>query len=75
VLYLLAIFLPPVALLLIGRPFAALINFFLTLLFWIPGVIHAWVSVSAHYRRKEQDRLIREMAKAQAAAQALRPRE
>ena len=44
--YLLAIVLPPVAVLLCGTPGAALLNCLLTLCFWIPGVIHALLVVS-----------------------------
>ena len=40
-MYLLAILLPPVAVLICGKPFQAIINFILTLIFWVPGVIHA----------------------------------
>ena len=40
-MYLLAIFLPPVAVLFCGKPIQAIINFILTLIFWVPGVIHA----------------------------------
>ena len=40
-MYLLAILLPPVAVLFCGKPFQAIINFILTLIFWVPGVIHA----------------------------------
>jgi uncharacterized membrane protein YqaE (UPF0057 family) len=47
-LYLLAILLPPLAVLLTGRPLQALLNFFLTLLLWIPGVIHAILVVNEH---------------------------
>ena len=36
-LYFLAILLPPLA----GKPGAAILNVFLCLLFWLPGVIHA----------------------------------
>jgi uncharacterized membrane protein YqaE (UPF0057 family) len=39
--YLLAIILPPVAVLLCGKPVQALLNLVLTLFFWIPGVVHA----------------------------------
>ena len=34
-------FLPPVAVLFCGKPIQAIINFILTLIFWVPGVIHA----------------------------------
>lgn len=47
-LYLLAILLPPVAVLLTGRPFQAFLNLFLTLIFWIPGMIHAILVVNEH---------------------------
>lgn len=45
--YLLCIFLPPLAVLNTGRPFSALLNAFLTLLFWVPGIIHAVIVVNA----------------------------
>ncbi|TSB47895.1 YqaE/Pmp3 family membrane protein [Alkalicoccobacillus porphyridii] len=45
-LYLLAILLPPVAVLLVGKPFQALLNFILTLFFWVPGAIHACLVVA-----------------------------
>ncbi|TVP89000.1 MAG: YqaE/Pmp3 family membrane protein [Alkalicoccus sp.] len=40
-MWLLAILLPPVAVLIAGKPFQALINLILTLIFYVPGVIHA----------------------------------
>lgn len=40
-LYLLAIILPPVAVLMTGRPLQVLLNVLLTIIGWIPGVIHA----------------------------------
>ena len=39
---LLCILLPPVAVLLTGKPIQALLNLLLTFLLWVPGVIHAW---------------------------------
>jgi uncharacterized membrane protein YqaE (UPF0057 family) len=53
----LAIFLPPVAVLIAGKPFQAFINFLLCLLIWLPGVIHAWGVVTdykADKRMQEQ---------------------
>lgn len=47
-LYLLAILLPPVAVLLTGRPGQALLNTGLTLLLWIPGVVHAFFIINEH---------------------------
>jgi uncharacterized membrane protein YqaE (UPF0057 family) len=48
-LYFLAIFLPPVAVVLkrgCGADF--LINILLTILGWLPGCIHAWYVISKH---------------------------
>ena len=47
-LYLLAILIPPVAVLLTGRPVQALLNVFLTLALWFPGVLHAILVVNEH---------------------------
>lgn len=60
-LYLLAILLPPVAVLLCGKPIQALLNFFLTLMLWVPGVIHAILVVNSHKADKRNDQLIRAM--------------
>ena len=40
-LYLVAVLLPPLAVLLAGKPFQAILNLVLTLLFYVPGLIHA----------------------------------
>jgi uncharacterized membrane protein YqaE (UPF0057 family) len=48
-LYLVAILLPPLAVLLSGKPFQALLNIVLTVAFWVPGVIHALFVVHNHY--------------------------
>ena len=40
-MYLLAILCPPLAVLLTGKPIQAVLNFFLSLLFYFPGLIHA----------------------------------
>ena len=61
-LYLLAILAPPIAVLLIGRPISALLNFGLTLLFWVPGAIHAIMVVNEHKANKRADRLANEIA-------------
>lgn len=60
-LYLLAIVLPPVAVLLAGKPIQALLNLVLTLCFWIPGVIHAIFVVSSRNADKRTDRVIKAM--------------
>lgn len=45
-MYLLAIILPPLAVMMAGKPFQAIINLVLTCLFWVPGMIHALMVVS-----------------------------
>jgi len=45
--YLLAILLPPLAVLIYGKPTQLLLNIPLTICFWIPGMIHALVVVSS----------------------------
>ena len=55
--YLLAIFLPPVAVLISGKPFQALLNIFLCLFFFIPGILHALFVVYNYYNDKQADRI------------------
>lgn len=58
-MYLLAILLPPVAVLVAGRPMQALINLILTLLFFIPGAIHAVLVVNEHKADKRMERQVK----------------
>jgi uncharacterized membrane protein YqaE (UPF0057 family) len=59
-LYLIAIFLPPVACLLVGKPFQALINLILTIgCLWIGGVIHACMLVADYKAEQRMGRLAR----------------
>lgn len=44
-LYILAVIFPPLAVLMCGRPFNAVISLGLTLLLWVPGVVHAFLIV------------------------------
>lgn len=60
-LYLLAILLPPVAVLLCGKPMQFLLNLILTLCFFIPGMIHALCVVSSHKADQRTDKLIKAM--------------
>lgn len=60
-LYLLAIVLPPLAVLFCGKPIQALLNIVLTLLGWIPGIIHACLVVSSHQADKRNQRVIDEL--------------
>ncbi|MGG4218831.1 YqaE/Pmp3 family membrane protein [Paenibacillus jamilae] len=56
--YLLAIILPPLAVLFCGKPGQALLNLILCLFGWLPGIIHAIVVVNNHKADKRTDRLI-----------------
>jgi len=58
-MYLLAILLPPVAVLLYGKPIQAVLNFFLSLCFWVPGAIHAILVVNEHKANKRIEKLIK----------------
>ncbi len=62
-LYLLALLLPPLAVLLCGKPFQALLNLVLTLLGWIPGAIHAILVVNSHENDKRTERIIRSLGR------------
>lgn len=55
--YVFAIILPPVAVLLCGKPVQFILNILLTLLGWIPGVIHAILVVNSHLADKRTERL------------------
>ncbi len=46
-LYFLGIILPPVAVLMVGKPIQALLNLVLTLLGWLPGVVHAFLVINS----------------------------
>ena len=60
-LYLIAILCPPLAVLLCGRPFQAVLNLFLTLFFWVPGMIHAIAVVADRHADRRNERLIAAM--------------
>ena len=57
--YLLAIILPPLAVLLCGKPIQFLLNILLTLCFWVPGVVHAILVVHDHLEDKRANRLMK----------------
>ena len=57
-MYLLAIVLPPVAVLLCGKPGQAILNLVLCLLFYVPGMIHAIVVVANEKAEKRTDRIV-----------------
>lgn len=58
-IYLFAIILPPIAVLFCGKPLVALLNLLLTLLGWLPGVIHAFFVIHGHQEDKRNDKLIK----------------
>jgi uncharacterized membrane protein YqaE (UPF0057 family) len=58
--YVLAILLPPLAILLCGKPFQAIVNIPLCLLFWIPGMLHALFVVNSYLA----DQRVKELARA-----------
>ncbi|MBD1380851.1 YqaE/Pmp3 family membrane protein [Metabacillus arenae] len=57
-MYLLAVVFPPLAVLLVGKPFQAILNFILTLIFWFPGAIHAILVV----KDKKDDKRMKRQA-------------
>jgi uncharacterized membrane protein YqaE (UPF0057 family) len=59
--YFLAILLPPVAVLLCGKPFQFLLSIILTLLFWVPGMIHAILVVHEYHEDRRADMIVRSM--------------
>ncbi len=67
--YLLAIILPPLSVLLCGRPLQAILNLVLTLFFWLPGVVHA-LFVVADYKAEKRARRIERAVYAAGAANA-----
>ena len=62
-LYFLAILLPPVAVLMVGKPIQALLNLVLTVLGWLPGVIHAIFVINSHKADQRNEALIKAMGK------------
>ncbi len=57
--YLIAVLFPPLAVLLCGKPGQAFLNFFLTLLLYVPGLIHALMVVASTEAEARNQRLVR----------------
>lgn len=57
--YFLCFLCPPVAILTTGRIVAFILNIFLTLFFWIPGIIHAILVTNDFYESRRYRRLVR----------------
>ncbi len=64
---LLAILLPPVAVLLRGKPVESVLCLILTLCFWLPGMIYAMWIVNNDEANKRNKALVSEMRKAREA--------
>jgi uncharacterized membrane protein YqaE (UPF0057 family) len=60
-LFFLCVLLPPVAVLLTGRMGSFFLSLILTLLGWLPGVIHAFFVVSDYKQEKRLTALKREI--------------
>lgn len=56
--YLLAILLPPLAVLICGKPIQALLNLILTLFFWVPGAVHAVLVVNNYYEDRRARQIV-----------------
>jgi uncharacterized membrane protein YqaE (UPF0057 family) len=67
-LYFLAIVLPPVAVLMVGKPIQAALNLLLTVLGWIPGVVHAFLVINSHKADRRNKQLIKAMDRNKRAA-------
>ena len=59
--YLFAILLPPVAVLMCGKPAQFLLSIVLTLCLWVPGIIHAILVVSSYQADQRNKALIAAM--------------
>jgi uncharacterized membrane protein YqaE (UPF0057 family) len=65
IMYLVAILLPPLAVLICGKPIQAVLNLILTLCFYVPGLIHAIMVVSESKADKRAARQTQALAAAQ----------
>ena len=61
--YLLAFLLPPLAVLMCGKPILALLNIVLTALGWIPGILHALFIVNNFNADRRNKNLIEAIVK------------
>lgn len=62
-MYLLAIFCPPLAVLFSGKPFQALVNCGLCICLIFPAIIHAWMIVKESKADKRNKKLIKAINK------------
>ncbi len=61
-MYLIALICPPLAILLTGKVFQAVLNVPLCLLFFIPGVVHAFAVVSQSNANRHTNKLVKALA-------------
>jgi len=66
--YRIAILLPPLAVLRAGKPGQAILNLGLTLLLWVPGMVHALVVVHHVAADRRQDWLVAAVRRSGGAA-------
>lgn len=59
--YFLCFLFPPLACLSCGKFWATVMSLFLTVLFYVPGVIHAFAVVGQYNADKRQERLVKEL--------------
>jgi uncharacterized membrane protein YqaE (UPF0057 family) len=59
-MYLLAILLPPVAVLICGKPLQAFINLILCLFLYIPGMVHAIMVVNEYKADRRAEKMGKE---------------
>ncbi len=57
--YFLCLILPPLAVITTGRIGAFLLNILLSVLGWIPGVIHAFMVTNRYYADRRNNKLIK----------------
>lgn len=66
-MYLVAILLPPLAVLLSGKPVQFLLNIPLTLMFYFPGAVHAVLVVHERNENRRADRIVEAIRRGQYA--------
>ena len=60
-MYLLAILLPPIAVLICGKPLQAFINLILCLFLYIPGMVHAIMVVNEYKADRRAEKMGKEL--------------
>lgn len=63
--YLIAILLPPLAVLMCGKFFQFFLSIIFTICFWVPGIIHALFVVSSYEADKRNQKVIQAIREGQ----------